>query len=1515
MATTNPIGVIQVAHGNIKVIGVDGVVRIPAFGDFIYEGEKIVSDDPSALFQVKYTALQEASAYDGPFSILADGSAISAADATDNALTEAEQLAILEGDEATAAGEEGPVGDSAFIPSGASAQSSVQGFSRGGDTEQGTGRSFANEAYEGDFNDQPEIEDLVIGGFLESRGDQNDKDDVDTEMGGALNAQDEDPFDNHIFYVQSMTLPETQEPQSEGRGHHHHHVTPTESLDQVDYFHSGATGASSIIKVLVESDDIDPNKIDVKELVLTDNDGKDSRTGFTLTGDFNALADGEEATVTFQYFADDLQGFGDNDQPHETSISEMRTVEMTITGTNDRPVVHNIELGEKETYDSRYWKDSYPKDGNPTNDEGDNVLGGILSGWVHAHDDDVNNNHIFGLEHMTLPTQGDDVELVGGKELIKGVQYDTNGLFTAGGTGTVDVLFESSTPLINAGDISLGKIVFWSNHGGDSKAFFTLDGDFSALGAGERATITFKYYADDQRGFGDAGDENNEASISEVKTVTMTVCGTNDQPFVQDVSEIFAETTSTGGALDYDQTDVLTTFGVETLAFLPAVQDDDKNDNHTYHQQGSASVTGDLSSVPNLSVIVNANGTYSMAGNFNALAVGQSATVSFDYYALDDSGTNQSPNRPHESSKSEVKTVTLTVTGTNDAPEIEESDTNGLTFAGLNGEYYGVNTQIDNLAEFKGIVNANDPAATFRSTVVDYGETGETTWPNLTDGKHVATNESLQAFLKGDAHTLSADPSFTTDGGVNMTDGGVHLSGQVELAAGDYTFRVNSDDGFDIMIDGVSVATFAGNTPPQTDTYSFSLDHGGLHDIEMYWWDQGIEYIFQVELKADGDDGYRTFSSDNFNFSAEAAASVLEAGTTDSGAIVNGIASVSGEMFASDEDQGHVLTWSAPSTDTTYGTFVIDPVSGVWTYTLDNSLVATQALHEDQHVTQSFDVVVTDEHGASDTTPVTIIIQGTNDAPTMTIYGSENLVVNGSFELPDITQGTWVHLASANVPGWTALDEVELWDHLGSYNYPASDGQQHAELDFDGAADTLSQDLDLRAGRYVLTFDAATRDAATKDNAFIVMWNGTQVADITESDLPGSDGTWKTFTFEVEALAGTNTLTFAEESSDNYGPLLDNIGLVAAGTFNETRTGVVANMVADDVDNDVSGVLTYSLLDDHGYFNVTSDGTIILKSGMSLDYENASSYTLQVRVTDERDAYVDKTVNIDVNNVTGVITQDEVEGSIILVGPQTFTDSYEGWTVDPAILIPGDGDPDNANHLGWFRPVGEEQATVSQVFDLTGHEGETVTISFDLKLQGGWDPADEANSDTYTLGITANGVTTDQSVLYTDFSNGTHEIDETAVVGDDGMLTIELSADVTWSGEKWSIDDFEITSSDYGDTTLTFENPSDGLINMEALIDQDNDFGGNSPTSIDEIDLSAGDYVLENITLQDVLDITDGDNVLKITGEYGDGANIAANGWVADAAPTVTETGYDTYTQTGSDVQLLIDVEIAVDVV
>ena len=119
--------------------------------------------------------------------------------------------------------------------------------------------------------------------------------------------------------------------------------------------------------------------------------------------------------------------------------------------------------------------------------------------------------------------------------------------------------------------------------------------------------------------------------------------------------------------------------------------DSSKSDTHTF-QLVANSAASDNNLVTGLSVVVNANGSYTVDGNFDALADGETATITFQYTATDDSGT--------ANAVSDAKTVTLTVTGSNDQPVVQDvtiADT--LTETNGSEEVYAgqlVETDLDN---------------------------------------------------------------------------------------------------------------------------------------------------------------------------------------------------------------------------------------------------------------------------------------------------------------------------------------------------------------------------------------------------------------------------------------------------------------------------------------------------------------------------------------------------------------------------------------------------------------------------------------------------------------------------------------------------------------------------------------------------------------------------------------------------------------------------------------------------
>ncbi|MCZ4089220.1 VCBS domain-containing protein [Sinorhizobium psoraleae] len=146
---------------------------------------------------------------------------------------------------------------------------------------------------------------------------------------------------------------------------------------------------------------------------------------------------------------------------------------------------------------------------------------------------------------------------------------------------------------------------------------------------------------------------------------------------------------------------------------------------------------------------------------------------------------------------------------------------------------------------------------------------------------------------------------------------------------------------------------------------------------------------------------------------------------------VTGPLTATGTMVSSDVDTGATATWSGTAAGS-YGSFVIT-AAGVWSYTLDDGLA--DSLAEGESRTETFVVTVTDDKGATDTQTVTITINGTNDAPVLTVdhTGSvtEDLGVlagnlsdsgNLSYTDVDITDTHSVTSTLVGAPAWSGGD-------------------------------------------------------------------------------------------------------------------------------------------------------------------------------------------------------------------------------------------------------------------------------------------------------------------------------------------------------------------------------------------------------------------------------------------------------------------------------------------------------------
>ncbi len=178
-----------------------------------------------------------------------------------------------------------------------------------------------------------------------------------------------------------------------------------------------------------------------------------------------------------------------------------------------------------------------------------------------------------------------------------------------------------------------------------------------------------------------------------------------------------------------------------------------------------------------------------------------------------------------------------------------------------------------------------------------------------------------------------------------------------------------------------------------------------------------------------------------------------------------------------------------------------------------------------------------------------------------TTASAANLIVNGGFENPDISQTVglrdgnihtnWNYYASGSVPGWNG-DNIEIWNSA-SIGKPDYEGVQHTELNShgQGAPFSIYQTIDTTVDQtYQLDFAYIARD--DPDEYFYVGVNNGAVAPTSGSGDIFSQlvddhvtGQWSTFTDTFTATSGLTTIFFYTDMSGTRGNFIDGVSVSA----------------------------------------------------------------------------------------------------------------------------------------------------------------------------------------------------------------------------------------------------------------------------------------------------------------------------------------------------------------------------------
>ena len=475
------------------------------------------------------------------------------------------------------------------------------------------------------------------------------------------------------------------------------------------------------------------------------------------------------------------------------------------------------------------------------------------------------------------------------------------------------------------------------------------------LGVGETLQEVFSYAVQDQHG-----------GIS-TNTLTVTVNGTNDAPTVAAAAASVtedAQITASGSLPAPRDTDTQ-----YTVAFIP--------------QTATAGTYGTLT--------VNADGTYLYTLNNNLPAVqtlqaGQTLTDTFTYTVTDNRGGTGS------------NTLTVTISGLQETGEISgpgnvtedirlatsgtlpvPADPLGILSGLLNGLTYSATTLNGLYGTFT--LNANG-SYTYTLNNNLGAVQGLTTGETLLDVLPYKVTNILGAALNGSyAVTIHGtnDTPVAPSVSVSVQEDTLLLSSGIIAA----TDPDNTRDGIVSDLLSFTPQTTAGLygtlTLNAAGAYTYTLNNS-LSVVQALGQGESLSETFNYTVK--DQHGGITVGTLTVNISGT---NDLPVPTVQTASLTEDVKAVAlGSLRpVPDPDVNDIVTFvPQSSTAGLYGTLTLN-ANGSYVYVLNNSSAAVQGLGPGESVTDTFAYAVSDGHGGTAASTLTLTINGTNDAPTV----------------------------------------------------------------------------------------------------------------------------------------------------------------------------------------------------------------------------------------------------------------------------------------------------------------------------------------------------------------------------------------------------------------------------------------------------------------------------------------------------------------------------------------------------
>ncbi|WP_315127007.1 VCBS domain-containing protein, partial [Comamonas antarctica] len=945
-----------------------------------------------------------------------------------------------------------------------------------------------------------------------------------------------------------------------------------------------------------------------------DNTGKWTYTLDNSSAAVQALIAGQSVSDTITVTVNDGNGGTDTQQ-----------ITVTINGANDAPVITGAATGavtedlaltasgKLTVVDADAGQSSFVAQTGEAMTYGTFTID-ANGNWTYALDNTNATVQALG-QGKTLTEVREVFTADGTKTSVTITITGNNDEPTISGTSTGAVTEDGTTTIdgqLAVSDVDSTDSHTWSvnNNGAGQYGSFTVDNTgkwtytldnssaaVQALIAGQSVSDTITVTVND----GNGGTDTQQ--------ITVTINGANDVPVI---------TGAATGAVTEDLS--LTTTGKLTVVDADA------------GQSSFVAQTGEAMTYGTFTIDANGNWTYALDNaNATVQALGQGKTLTEVREVFTADGTKTS--------------VTITITGNNDEPTISGVSTGAVTEDGtttIDGQL--AVSDVDSTDTHTWSVN-NNGAGQYGSFTVD--NTGK--WTYTLDNSSAA----VQALTAG--QSVSDTITVTVDDGNGGTDTQlitvtINGANDAPVITGAATGAVTEDlaltaTGKLTVVDAdAGQSSFVAQTGEAMTYGTFTIDANGNWTYALDNTNATVQALGQgktlTEVRevftADGTKTSVTITitgnNDEPTISGTSTGAVTEDGTT----------TIDGQLAVSDVDSTDSHTWSVNNNGAgQYGSFTVDN-TGKWTYTLDNSSAAVQALTAGQSVSDTITVTVDDGNGGTDTQQITVTINGANDAPvitgaaTGTVTEDLSLTTTGKLTVVDADAGQSSFVAQTGVA--TTYGTFTI-DANGNWTYALNN--TNADVQALGKGETMSEVVQ------VTTADGSKTSVTItiQGNNDAPTISGVSTGTVTEDGVTRIDGqltvsdvdTNDTHTWSVNNNGAGQYGSFTVDGTGKWTYALDNdSAAVQALVANQQVSDTITVTVNDGNGGTKTQQITVTINGANDGAVVTGNNTATLKEDVTTD----ASGKLNVTDADANQSYFVEQRDVAVQYGKFTITND-----------------------------------------------------------------------------------------------------------------------------------------------------------------------------------------------------------------------------------------------------------------------------------